>query len=51
MLGQPVAEQFVRLPEAAELVERHVVEIVLLDAQAAGDVVLDRIEPLPLIRP
>ncbi len=43
--GQPVTEEFVRPAQAADRVERHFFEIVLLDVEAAGDVVLDGVEP------
>ena len=47
--AQAVAKQFIRPAQAAHLVEREFVEIVLLDVEAAGDVVLDGVEPLPLL--
>ena len=34
--------------ESTPLVERHVLEVVLLDPQAARDVILDRVQPFPL---
>ena len=40
---------FVRAADAAKLIERGVLEIVLLDHQAAGNVVLDRDHSLHLL--
>ena len=47
--GELVAEEFVGPPQAADRVERHFFQVVLLDVQAAGDVVLDGVEPPPLV--
>lgn len=38
-----------RLAQPAELPVRRFLQVVQLDAQAAGDVALDGIEPLPLL--
>ncbi len=42
-------EQLVRAAEAAELFERGIFKIVLLNHQAAGNVVLDRDQPVHLL--
>ena len=49
MPGKPFAEQFISPAQAAHLIEREIVKIVLLDVEAAGDVVLDGVEPFPLL--
>ena len=44
-----VAKQFVGPPQATNRIERHLFQVVLLDAQAAGDVVFNRIKPATLV--
>lgn len=46
---QLVSEHLVRLPQPALLRERHLVEAVLLNRQAGGDVVADGFQPTPLL--
>ena len=46
---QALSEQIVNPSQAADGVERGVIEIVFLDPQAFGNVILDGVEPLALL--